>query len=762
MIKRYRLLLAILAVVLFALSLFHRQTVISNANVYYKGFEQPIQFPWYMIGNNSDTLTFKFEYFYDSEITSTLKFIPDDKFLSLKVNEENVSFAHIPKYALQDYRRGFDIDLQAQLNPGINIIETQILNTGARGGLDVKHPKGIKSNEASAILMALAGICLILYLILQIRFSWIKYHSKYIYVSLGGLCFLILTLLVTSPSIKNTRVSTKNFTKDVHLPWSEKVGKKTLYFDFNYFPGLKKSSVLEFHPDESVKSIRVNGKGVSLDKVKFKKSNDWSKSFEINLYHHLKTYNRIEVEVENNSSWGGLKVIPQRTTLYKVQSALLYAIGLFLSFFWVFKYKKFSRSELIFFFIGIFAISWYLCYTPNNIRTFDVYEGGGHRDYIFYVKDKLSLPHPGHGWEYHQPPLYYISSAILVYLTENIFPFDWHYSLRLFSAMMFIAFQFFSYLCLSFYVKNKNIKLVLLTLILFWPSGIIHSIRIGNDVMMYFLTAIGFYYTLKWWRNPQLKYFAIASIMMFLCLITKSNGFILAGVLCCLPLLRFLQKRHKKLLVPLSIAICCLFLATAINLGDNIYFAYRDGGDWLMQNVGTSIHPALKVENKLSNYTTMDLKIFFSEAFTSSWQDWGGRQYFWNYLLKSSLFSEFYFNKKFHKFLAIIITILLTLLLLFPFSSIHKLSRNWFYRNAPMFILAFLSIAALLTYRIKMPVSCNTDFRYIYPVLISAIILYGEHLKLSNNTIIVNSMKITAVSFAIFSLLFYLSFGFIN
>ena len=41
--------------------------------------------------------------------------------------------------------------------------------------------------------------------------------------------------------------------------------------------------------------------------------------------------------------------------------------------------------------------------------------------------------------------------------------------------------------------------------------------------------------------------------------------------------------------------------------------------------------------------------MFNKKVFTSSWVDDGGRQYFWNYLLKTSLFGEFdtdHYDKK--------------------------------------------------------------------------------------------------------------------
>src|SRR5690606_6059958 len=46
---------------------------------------------------------------------------------------------------------------------------------------------------------------------------------------------------------------------------------------------------------------------------------------------------------------------------------------------------------------------------------------------------------------------------------------------------------------------------------------------------------------------------------------------------------------------------------------------------------------------------------------------------------------------------------------------------QWFascYKNLPWLLAVIMPFLLLLAYRIKVPLSCNTDFRYIYPVLL--------------------------------------------
>jgi hypothetical protein len=47
--------------------------------------------------------------------------------------------------------------------------------------------------------------------------------------------------------------------------------------------------------------------------------------------------------------------------------------------------------------------------------------------------------------------------------------------------------------------------------------------------------------------------------------------------------------------------------------------------------------------------------------------------------------------------------------------------QQWFasfYKKLPWFLAVIMPFLLLLAYRIKVPLSCNTDFRYIYPVLL--------------------------------------------
>jgi len=111
----------------------------------------------------------------------------------------------------------------------------------------------------------------------------------------------------------------------------------------------------------------------------------------------------------------------------------------------------------------------------------------------------------------------------------------------------------------------------------------------------------------------------------------------------------------------------------------------------------------------------------------SPWDDAVGRTNFWNYLLRTSLTGEFSFaGSK----VTTVIAYLWGSLLLALFAL--ALARGWpksmraAYRQSPWVLLAFFWVASLMVLRIKLPFACSNDFRYIWPVLVPALVWFAR------------------------------------
>ena len=508
------------------------------------------------------------------------------------------------------------------------------------------------------------------------------------------------------------------------------------------------------YPDDEINALLVNGKPVSLDAFSTEDRRNYGSGFVIELDQLIPDdKNIIEAHLSNASNPAGFRIeSTKRLTNTKLFAIYISLIVLVLI---IIRHLHITKAQLIILLLGIGVSILYLSKTDERTRTFDVFEGGGHKDYIEYLIDHHELPIPGDGWEYHQPPLYYLTAA----LAKQTAPINsgtsgnlWAQLLAIFLWSIFLT---SSLATLKIAFKNHHKALLLASIALcLWPSGIIHSVRIGNDLGVYACYALAFFYTVKWWRKRESATLFWASFWMAASLLSKSNGLAVAAILGILMILhiysltrkpQLLQQHKPKLIRDTAIASGLFIAAMLLNFADNVQH-YLDGTseDWLLSNVSEMINPGLKVSNAIQNYIIFDSATFLENPFISTWEDVYGRQYFWNFVLRSSLSSEYFFTGDWMYFWGISNGILLLLsiagtltyvLQRQPNKSILEFKR-YCYRNAPWILAIIFPFILLLAYRIKVPLSCNTDFRYIYPIIV-AILFFTFHSWKNNRSLII-------------------------
>jgi hypothetical protein len=558
-----------------------------------------------------------------------------------------------------------------------------------------------------------------------------------------SVCITTLLLLMWIAQWKSINISNVTFSsvneekRAITLPFTQNfIGRYTIGIDLENV--LSDTQQFRIIPDDEVIAIRVNGKEISMDHISPSDRRNYESGFILNIDKlNPEQKNTLEFDVINESNPTGFNV----TAKYLFsKSQLIWSfiiIGLFSLF--LMRSLKTSKSQKICFLFSLIVSLTYLSNTDSRTRTFDVYEGGGHKDYIEHLINEHNLPNPGQGWEYHQPPLYYVIAATtkvagFIPKTANDL---WGQLLALYFWCIFLISALAS---LNIAFKNHRLPLLIASFALcLWPAGIIHSIRIGNDVALYAFYGLSFFYTLKWWKTRASVHLFWASLWMGASLLTKSNGLVMAATLGILFLLHIIlivknrshfQQKKKKLAQDFAIFSSIVFIALALNFGDNIYYyAKGTSSDWLLSNVSQTISSGLKVNNNPENYLIFDLATYLQHPFISTWDDISGRQYFWNFVWRSSLSSEFSFQGDALRLWGLSNGILLLFALAGgciyflqkqPYTTrSHALLAS--YKVLPWILALILPFILLLAYRIKIPLSCNTDFRYIYPVLVNII-----------------------------------------
>ena len=553
---------------------------------------------------------------------------------------------------------------------------------------------------------------------------------------IGTLIALMWISTWQSISLQKTEISYNNGPyEEILLPFGQDhIGPYTIKITIEGITSAKHG--FRIYPDDELHALTVNGNPVSLDSFSVEQRRNYASGLVIEIDKFVpNNTNIIEAHLSNASNPAGFR-IESTNRLTNIKLLAIYAAFIILVI-TLSRHLHITKSQLFFLLLSLALSTLYLSKTDERTRTFDVYEGGGHKDYIEYLIEHHDLPIPGDGWEYHQPPLYYLTAA----LAKQSAPIDskvsgelWGQLLALFLWALFLT---SSLATLNLSIGKKRVALLLGSIALcLWPAGIIHSIRMGNDLGVYACYGLAFFYTIKWWKNRESLTLLWASLWMAGSLLSKSNGLAVAGVLGVLMLFhiyslarkRSLFQQHKaKLFRDTAIAGGLFVCAILLNFADNVKH-YLDGTseDWLLSNVSEMFKPSLKVSNEVKNYLIFDSATFIEHPFISSWEDQYGRQYFWNFVLRSSLSSEYFFDGQWMGLWGTINGILLLAMicgaLIFylqqqPTTSWRKIKRLA-YRNAPWLMALAFPFILLLAYRIKVPLSCNTDFRYIYPVIV--------------------------------------------
>lgn len=527
-------------------------------------------------------------------------------------------------------------------------------------------------------------------------------------------------------------INEREFTP-ARLPLRQNIsGAYRVTMSFN--PRNQSSYAVQIIPDDELLALSVNGEPVSLAAYSRNQLRDYNRGIILTLQDlRSNEDNLLEFSLTNSSNPAGLAVRPLHS------SSPLAMLGVFaallLAGYALYRHIKLTPMQRLMFIVGIVASLIYLLHTDPRTRTFDVYEGGGHRDYIHYLINERAPPPPGEGWEYHQPPLYYLIAAVA---NAGIAPADLHsdYWGQLLALWFWCIFLVASLGTLNRSLGKRGWALLLASIsVCLWPAGLIHSIRIGNDVPLYAFYALAFYYCVVWWKSRASNDLFWAAIWASAALLTKSNALAIWGVIGILYLVesyRLFSKpanplARKKIITNFVILAVCFVVTLALNFGDNIWH-YLEGRseDWLLSNVSTTINARLRVANEPFNYLVFDLATFLKYPFISTWDDIYGRQYFWNFVWRSALSSEFSFRGEalavWGSVNGVLLLIMLAGICLYGIQQQTLLTRGEIHRalmrNLPWYLALVLPFLLLLAYRIKVPLSCNTDFRYIYPVLL--------------------------------------------
>ncbi|HEX8791956.1 MAG TPA: hypothetical protein VF765_13470 [Polyangiaceae bacterium] len=495
-------------------------------------------------------------------------------------------------------------------------------------------------------------------------------------------------------------------------------------------------------PDDHFQSLSIDGVDVSLAGVPPAKLADWQDGFRLRIarYVHLGD-NVLVARVRNEGGPGGLDLREDPYDWIELAE-----LGVGLAAFLALGAELLRRLSVGWPMVtvaltAVVVRAAYLSVTPFNVRHHDAFQ---HLDYIEYLLAHHRLPGAEEGYMFFQPPLYYVVNALqwsaLQALGVGRSAILW--SLQLQSLLFELGFALLAIATANLWMQRERVRrdgrgatsseswtnAQLGALVLLWPASIVHAVRIGNDDLAYLFLAASFFFTSRWWVHGVRRDLVWASLLAALGVVTKVNDLVAFAVLLLAILGRLvLLERERRIGEYLRrgwIAAACLVVSVTAALGVGVRDWLAGRREHLLVSDINQNPAGLLVGNHLKNYVWLDVPNFLKQPFTSPWDDGKGRQWFWNYVLKTSLFGEFDYAQPWLRALAVLIGVLLLALLVQLVAGALLMRRREWLDGMPLVALAVLFLASLMALRISAPNSCSNDFRYILPVVLPCACAY--------------------------------------
>jgi len=568
------------------------------------------------------------------------------------------------------------------------------------------------------------------------------------------LAVLYLIIIPAKMEISNIKATRNGKTENIKLPYATGMAENEVFF-VSYDLAIKDKKTAKFNiiPDDCLKEILINGELFPLDSIKG--LCDYTKGVHLDFSKYVREgLNHFDFRVLNNGGPGGLRVEESHNgfkSLYLMH--YIFALIFLLSTALILRKFKFKVIAISIVLLGMVVRLVLYTYTGPMEYSYDV---GGHLEYMKVISEEKRLPKNDECWSCYHPPLYYAAFAVVKNISDRYDPNFTERILQQATLLLSFASIILGVALILNLFGNGYVAYLAALISVLWPGFVIAAPRIGNDSLFYFGALFCMLFAQRYWRLHKNSDILLASIGASIALAAKATGFIILGVWVMVYIfgaIRYLKIGSLKVLFA-SIFIIALFIGfsnyrTVVNMLDSKKTS-------LVGN-SSGLNPALRVDNKVGNYLYFDLQDYTLEPYASAWDNKGGRQYYWNYSLKTSLFGEFRFwnSAAGYAFATILSLLALLIFVLALWGIIHAKLRDL----PPLFFIIFL-FAGHIYLRTTVPFSCSNDFRYILPVLFPMVYFTMRGVQILENSRLRKLSYAGMLSFAALSFAFILGQAF--
>ena len=580
-----------------------------------------------------------------------------------------------------------------------------------------------------------------------------KILNEPLFYLLPLLVIAYLMTIIPSAEISSVKLTRKNVTENIKLPYSIEMPEGEIFLISFNLAVKGKSAKFNIIPDNCLQEILINGRNFSLDGIKG--ICDYSKGAYFDFSEYVQEgQNHFELRVKNDGGPAGLRI----ETPYNGFNSLslmnyVFTLLFLLSAALILRKFKFKLVAVFIILLGIVVRLVFYTYTGPMQFSYDT---GGHLHYIQIISEEKRIPKIDENWSTYHPPLYYVISAMIKNVADR---YDSALTDR-FLQQMQLLFSFASLvfgiaLIINLFGNGQGTYLASLILVL-WPGFVITAPRIGNDILFYFGALFCMLFAQRYWRWHKNSDVVLASIGASIAFAAKSTGFVVLGVWVVIYVLSVVRQLKIGSLRTLFASIFIIALFMGLSNYRIIANIFEEKKVSLVGNIG-SLNSGMRVDNTTGNYLYLDLKDYLFEPYASTWTDKGGRQYFWNFAIKTSLFGEFrLWNVPVGQVLATILGVLGLFIFIFALWGIIHAK----FRELPPLLFVLFLFAALIYLRVSYPYSCSNDFRYIMPALFPLVYFSVRGVQILENSRLRKLSYTVLLSFTCLSFLFIVGQGF--
>jgi len=557
-------------------------------------------------------------------------------------------------------------------------------------------------------------------------------------------------LIVTSAhlNISDARIIRNNQIEYIKLPHSANMGaNETFFVSFNLRKN-NKTTKFTIIPDDCIQEILVNGEKIPLNGVKG--LCDYFNGAKFDFSKYVKEgLNHFELQMRNNGGPGGLRIEAPYNGFQSI-SFMHVAFTFLLLLSTALILRKFNFRVIAIFIILIGITLRLILYTYTGPIQY-VYDIGGHLHYIQVIAEEKRIPKIDEGWGTYQPPSYYIASAAIKNFIDNYSHALSNRILQQFNLLLSFASIVLGVALIISLLGNRWPAYLAALVSVSWPGFVLAAPRINNDSLFYFGALFCMFFAQRYWQTHKNSYVLLASAGVATALAAKSNGLVIFGTWAIIYILGSLRFGKINSLRTLFLSISMIAVSIGFSNYRTAIDVFEGKKSEFVGNID-GLDKALIVNNTAGNYLYFDLRDYMLVPYANSRNDAGGRQYFWNFALKTSLFGEFnLWDSPTGRVLAIILSVLALLIFgLALWGIIHIQVKEY-----PSLLFVVFLFVALIYLRISYPYACSNDFRYIMPVLFPL-----AYFSMRGAQILLNS-RIRKLSYIILLSFPCLSFAFI-